>query len=176
MPKHISYNRGVRKRHNVKLGIDVFMYKDEPGVYRNAFGDEINEAVAKAAGFPVERLRKLRIRNERMAKAMAEIEADLDLDEDVAERKVVSEKGKYKLVSLGMGRHILEDPDGNTITKKHLTREEGDKLLNAMAEPTPRPSEGTSEEKAEAEDGDENPMAKALSAKSKSKSEDNEKK
>jgi hypothetical protein len=129
---NIDYNRGVQKQ--VYQGVDVYMYLDDPGVYLNAFGSEVDESLAKNAGYDVEKWGKLRKRKELMLKAKNEIEASLALVEN-APRKVVKNVKGFKIVDFGLGRYHVEDPDGSTLTRDPVSREVADKLLLALANP-----------------------------------------
>lgn len=81
----IDLNRGVSKRTvKTKNGdLQVCMYKDQPGVYLDEQGNEYPPEsalrFAKKAGFDVEEMEKLRVRNEKMAEAQARIDDELDL-------------------------------------------------------------------------------------------------
>ncbi len=132
MPANIDYDRGVVKRIHPS-GAEVYMYRDEPGVYRNAFGSEISDKMATECGMNVEKYAKARRKKEMLDKAYEAIELELADDSDV-QRTVVQERGGFNLIALGLGRHILEDPDGNNLTPgKHLTLEEGKILFSKMA-------------------------------------------
>lgn len=132
----IDYDRGVSIREDPKTGVQVFMYKDTPGVYLDVFGHEVSEELAKAASFDVENLSKARQRRERMAAAMAAIAADLPMDTDL---KTVKERDGFKIVEYGMGRHRVEDPDGNTLNTIPLPKEQAFLLLDNLA-PEPKPA------------------------------------
>lgn len=122
----IDYDRGVtHKRH--PSGLDVYMYKDQPGVFLNAFGREVTPDLAAAAGFDVDRLLKEKTKRERMALAMAAIEEEFE-----GEAKQVKSKGEFKAVHVGFGRHNVLDADGNKLNPRPLTKEEALKLLEQM--------------------------------------------
>jgi hypothetical protein len=70
----IDWNRGVTESNN------VHMYKDSPGVYYGPHGDEVDEATAKAAGFPVDEQVRERERRKRLAEADARIRRDLEYE------------------------------------------------------------------------------------------------
>ena len=124
--KTIDLDRGVIIC-NHSAGFNVYMYVDTPGVYLNAYGAEVPIGIASEAGFDTERNGKLRQRRERMAKAMQEIEKDLALVDRVHE--VLMEQAGLKLVHVGFERYIIEDADGNNLTKQPLTKEQGENLL-----------------------------------------------
>lgn len=130
--KNIDYNRGVLKKVHNKLGVDVYMYKDTPGVYLNAYGTEVSEALAAEAGFDIETLGRARLKRERMAQAMAAIEQELNPEVGAGERKLVEERGGFKIMDIGLGRHIVEDPDGNKLTAAPLPLETAKVLLERL--------------------------------------------
>jgi hypothetical protein len=126
----IDYDRGVMKSVQPSTGVEVYMYLDEPGVYRNAFGDVITEKLAQEAGFDVEKFRKARIRRERMADAKRAIEEELDHSD--VQTKVVKQRNGYALVSMGFGRYNIEDPDGQPLTDKPLTKQEAEAVFDKV--------------------------------------------
>ena len=135
MPHNIDYDRGVIKRTHVS-GAEIFMYRDDPGVFLNAFGTEVDEKLAREAGMNVDKYELLRKKKARMAEAMELIDAEFSNDVNTV-RKVVRTRGGFSLVQLGHGRHILEDPDGNNLTPNPLTHEEGELLFDKMAPKLP---------------------------------------
>ena len=145
--RKIDYNRGVVKRHNPTAGMEIYMYSDTPGVYLNAYGDEVPEAMAKAAGFPVETLGKKRLVAERMKQAMDLIEAEVSGIEDEVEIKVFKERNGYKIMSYGLGRFSLMDPDENRLTQRYLTKEEALAVFNQMAPASTKPQKDETDPK-----------------------------
>lgn len=131
------YNRGIMKRSH-PLGLDVYMYIDTPGEYMTAHGTPIAEEFAQAAGFPIDSLRREKIKRERMAQAKQAIEAELEVQASV--REVVEEKDGFKVYSIGLGRHAVEDPAGNSLSKEPLTKEQALLLLKALTEKAGKPS------------------------------------
>ncbi len=53
MTSKIDYNRGCVKMSHPSSGMDVYMYKDDPGVYLDAFANVVSEAVAQACGYSI---------------------------------------------------------------------------------------------------------------------------
>ena len=142
----IDYNRGVIKRIH-PTGIEVYMYRDTPGHYLNAFGSEVGAELAKAAGFDTERYGKARLRGERMGEAMKIIEAELA--SGPAEPTVVEERAGFQIVDIGLGRFRLVDPDGGVLTTTPVPREMADLLLDQLA-PPPSPQAEPAVEEVEA--------------------------
>lgn len=129
---NINYDLGVIKRKHSASGIDVYMYVNEPGVFRTAYGTEVSADLAKAAGFDVEVLAKERLKRSRMAAAMAAIEAELADPADPVQ-KVLAERGGYKVVAIGLGRTNVLDPDGHKLNSVYLPEAEAVKLIEHLA-------------------------------------------
>ena len=93
-------------------GAKVFMYYDEPGVYRDINDNMLPEVFAKMAGFPVEKLRglaKLKLDRDTLAAAAEKAMAS-------EEYEVVEERATYRLVSVGNGYfHIEKNDDGGRL-------------------------------------------------------------
>lgn len=128
---NIDYDRGVTKRKHKATGIDVYMYDDEPGVFRTAHGNIIAVKFAKEAGFDIASLEKERVKKERVAQAMSAIEAEFSSHGAV--REVLKEKDGLRVVHIGAGRHNVEDPDGGVLNQVHLSKEVALKLLDSLA-------------------------------------------
>lgn len=133
--RNIDYNRGVIKRTHPTLGLDVYMYRDEPGIFRNAYGSEVAVEVAEGCGFNVKALAKDRRRIELMKVAAQKIEEQLLDEGDEIAKEVVKSRDGFHVVHIGLGRYNLEDPDGNVLNKVYLSKEQGLKLLDQMTSP-----------------------------------------
>lgn len=114
----IDYDRPTIIKTDNGSNMDVFMYKDDPGVYLNAFGKPVPESIAEKAGFDIARYSKQRIRKQRLAAASAAVNAELDLDEeDFRKPTTVATFGNYLVVKLGdSNRFCVRDVDGNNLT------------------------------------------------------------
>lgn len=132
MPKGINYDLGVQKRIDEKTGIEVFMYKREPGVFYNIFGKVLPEEIAADAGFDVAALTKHKLAREKMVEAQAAIEAELGLG--AAQRKVIKEEKGYSLIQLGSGLCTMEY-EGQQISAVALPKAQAEKLFNRLANP-----------------------------------------
>jgi len=125
----VDYDRGVVIKQSAVLGnLDVAMYKDSPGEYFSGNGKPISVEAARRAGFDVEHYEKLRKRN----LASAHFLAKFDEANETAgtTRKVVFERAGYRVVSLGLDRHIVEDSDGFLLTPgKHLSLAQAQETL-----------------------------------------------
>jgi hypothetical protein len=124
----IDLNRGVEIRKHRQSGMQIFMYRDTPGVYLNAFAKEIPAHLAKEAGFPVEDYSRKRLAKEKMGAAMAAIEAELATGEG-EQQEILAEAGGYKVVALGLGRAKLFDTEGNALTEEPMAKDYALKLL-----------------------------------------------
>lgn len=96
-------------------GMYIYMYNSQPGTYLNAHGKEIPEALAAEVGFPVDKFRKERIKREKMAQYMSQIEAELEMLSSDGEEVVLHEGNGYKIVA-------VNEDSANVFTS------EGDKL------------------------------------------------
>lgn len=126
----IDVNRGVSIRMIPGSDIKVFMYKDEPGVFRNAYGTVVDEKLARKAGYPTERLAKMRQRNLEVEKVKARLEAELEIrttGEDYAERN------GYKVIAYENGCAHLLDPEGNRYNDVPMPLELAMELLDDLA-------------------------------------------
>lgn len=126
----IDYDRGVVIRQMASTGMDVYMYVEEPGVFLDAFGREVPESIAREAGFNTERLSKERLKRERMKAAFDQISAEIDTSDRIEE--VIAERGDYKIVSIGLGRHQVRDSEGNTLTSTPVPLEVAQRLFDAL--------------------------------------------
>lgn len=117
MARKIDYDRGVVIKTINTLGMDVFMYRGEPGVYYAATGALVPAALAAQAGYDTEELEKVRLRNERIATATDAVNKEMDLVETVSTSRVVASYGDFSVVAFGKtGRHTVEDQDGTSLT------------------------------------------------------------
>lgn len=140
MPDKIDLDRGVMMTSY--QGVEIYMYLDDPGVYLNAYGTEVPESLARAAGLDVDKFSKQHMRKVRMAAAQKGIEDELAiLEQNEGNHRVVKTVKDFKLVDVGLGRFKVEDPDGNALTKEPVTRALGDKLLIALADAEEKPKD-----------------------------------
>lgn len=130
----IDYDRGVIINTHQLSGMDVFMYIDDPGKYLTAHSVAVSETIAKEAGYDVEKFSKDRVKKSRKEQALELIDAELADDKDVRE-EVVGERNGFKLVTTGLGRHHVVDPDGNRVNPMPMAEESAKKLFNGMAGP-----------------------------------------
>jgi len=108
----IDYDRGVIIKSIASTGMEVFMYRKEPGVYYTAHGSEVNQALARLAGFDVDRQVAMREHQRRALMASAQIAKELEVDNGVGKKVVLEEVAGFKLIDLGKGRYWIEDEHG----------------------------------------------------------------
>ena len=131
MSDGIDVNRGVMIKKHPSMGL-VYMYMDTPGVFLNAFGKEVPEAVAKGASFDVETLGKERLKRERMREAMTAIELELELANSAEEENVLETRGGYRVVKLALGNAYVYDDENNKLTPIAIPQEEAKLLLDHL--------------------------------------------
>lgn len=124
-------DRGYMMRVIDGIGIQVFMYVDEPGVFRNAFGQEVDTALANQAGFDVERLTRERKKREALKAAYAKIEDEMAASE--VKQEVVKERNGYEMVDIGLGRFHIKDPEGKLLTTTPVSNEIAERLFDQIA-------------------------------------------
>lgn len=144
----IDYDKGVLKRKH-PAGLDVYMYVNEPGVFRNGHGNEVDKELAREAGYEVDRLVKERRRRARVAEATKMI--DEEFSHEVA-HKVVDTVNGYKIVQVNGERHTILDPDNNVMTPgKFLSRSEARRIAKMMTAAEEVPEEKAPEEQEQAQ-------------------------
>jgi len=129
----IDLDRGVMMKEHAATGVKIFMYIDTPGVYLNAHGGEVDEQMAVLAGFEVDKHRKELLKKTKLAEAMSKIEAELQIADDGAERKVLHKFADFTVVEMGLGRAHVADADGGYITPVPVPVQEAAMLAKAMA-------------------------------------------
>lgn len=128
---NIDYNRGVTKKVHPQTMVAVFMYKDTPGVFLNAYGTEVSPDLAKECGFNTDELLKEKLKRERISQVTAMIEAELANDQG-GTRQLVEDINGFKTINIGLDRYIVEDPDGNNLTVTPLPLDTATKLLRQL--------------------------------------------
>lgn len=110
----------VRQWYTIRSGtsasdVIVVMDRDNPGVYMDKKGGPMPEAIAKNAGYDIERWKRVAS----MKADRAAFEAKLKELQTGFEREVIETKGKYALVSLGNAMFQVES-DGEPMTDKPM--------------------------------------------------------
>jgi hypothetical protein len=130
MPGKIDFDRGVIIGKDQATGVNVYMYADTPGIYLNVQGLPVTTELAARAGFDIDKYYKARVKRERMAAAKAVIEQELD--ENNSKKKVIKERNGWAIVALGFGKHVIEDPDGQSVSERTLTGEEAQVVFDHL--------------------------------------------
>jgi hypothetical protein len=139
MAFNIDLDRGVHSRTDPVTGAEVYMYVNEPGVYRSAHGSEVDVALAERSGFPIEEhLKKRRVQ---LALQSAHDKVLLELSEaDRSEKVVLMEKEGFKIVDIGYDRYQVYSPDDDLLNPQPLNKRAAVILLDQLvpgSEPTP---------------------------------------
>ena len=112
----IDFCRGVHFKHSFALGFAVYTYTDQPGEYFDNRGNPLPEAIAKRAGWDVERQRALKGASDAVKAVKAEMAEALG--SGPATGPLVLAEGKtYRLLAAGEGLAIIATQDGHHITK-----------------------------------------------------------
>lgn len=139
----INYDRPTIIKMVPSLGMDVFMYKDNPGYYLSAHGKPVPDEIARSAGFDVERLSRLKNRKLAIQRATDAIGTEMDALDKAARTSVYS-AGSYRVVDIGADRHQIEDTDGNNLTPHQtlsldMAKKVADQMAEAEAAASPAP-------------------------------------
>lgn len=127
MPEPIDANRGFIN-HKTRHGVEVFMYKDDPGIYLSASGAMVSEALAKDAGFPVVPLKK----KGEMKRVLAEAHAEIEQRFQAATEKVLKTSKDYVIVSLGEKRYVIRDSNGTQIHDNPFSHRDAMRLFEKL--------------------------------------------
>lgn len=129
MAFNIDLDRGVHMRSHPSLGMDIYMYVDDPGVYYTAHGQKVTRELAEQAGYPVDTQDKEHQIKVALEKAQAEVLASFG----EAKSKVVAERQGFKIMDIGLGRFNVLGPEGDLLNKMPIPREQADMLLKHLA-------------------------------------------
>jgi hypothetical protein len=133
----VDVNRGTYIRFT-SIGEAIYMHHDQPGVFLNEVNRPVSAEKAKEAGYDTENLMRLRRRNEARNAAVAAIDAEYNIS---TPRKVLEERGEYRIVELYEGQYNVEFVDGTVMNARgpvHL--ELAQKIFRqSLNEPEPAP-------------------------------------
>lgn len=146
-----ALDRGVTIRKAVKFdkkntqhfddtygGLEVIMYKDQPGIYYDIHGNVVHENIAKMAGFPVDKLAKSKLYREKMAAVQKKLRAELEDIQMEEEQIVLAEAGDWRVIALPGDRAKVIDKNDNNITPLPMPVAEAKALLRDLTgEPVP---------------------------------------
>jgi len=125
----INLDRGVHMRSHPSMGMDVYMYVDDPGVYFDAHGNKLTSEIAEQAGFPVDDLDQ----KHRIKEALDAAQKQVMEQFGVAPKGPVAERDGFKVLDLGLGRYNVLGPDGSVLTKQPISKEHAMLLLDNLA-------------------------------------------
>jgi len=126
----IDLNRGVTKRIHLN-GIQVCMYKDAPGVYYDAIGNELTEDFAKQAGFDISYLKKEREKMDKLSSAKREIEKEYA----EIEGEVVGESDDYEVVCVSQRKNrydVVKKGSKIPVNEKHMSKEQATEYAKSL--------------------------------------------
>lgn len=130
MAFNIDLDRGVHMRSHPASGMDIYMYVDDPGVYLSAHGNQVDDKLAEASGFPVEEFAKKR--RIKLALAAAHDKVLQELQESEGTHNVVAEKEGFQMVDIGMDRFQVLSPDGEALNTHPLPKHDAEILLEQL--------------------------------------------
>lgn len=127
---NIDRNRGCMIRHH-RSGVRVVMYMDQPGVYYDENGHEVDEGLAKAVGYDVEanrnegRKQQVRRRFEKLLDQQFSESADL-VD------RIADGDTNIKVTKTANGRFHIYNSDGDKLSKNDMSEEEAALFYEAV--------------------------------------------
>lgn len=139
MAKNIDITRGCHITRHADTGMYIYMYLDTPGVYLNTFGKEVPETLAAEAGFEVDKYRKMRIRNERMAAAKEAIETELALQYEAKPEIIEGKAGELHVELIGKTSAFVIDEDGNRLNDMPIDKKKAVDLYKKLVKVGPVP-------------------------------------
>jgi hypothetical protein len=127
----IDLDRGAMTCTHPSLGIAIYMYLDDPGVYLTEHGNvlENGETLAEQAGFDVAKFAKQR----KIRAAMKNANDKIMREFNESTTKVLAERNGFKIVDLGLDRCNVLSPDGDVLNKAPIPRAQADILLDHLA-------------------------------------------
>lgn len=126
----MNLDRGVTTRFHPS-GMKVAVYDDTPGIYYTEAGEPLDPKFAREAGFDVDRDTLKRLKQERLAKFKAELEAELRTEEENLAR-IASNKGGYDVRHVGGGQYVVLDKDGKRMSRNNMTRADVELLVGPL--------------------------------------------
>ena len=126
----IDLDRGVSKRTHPN-GMQVCMYKDDPGVFYDVLENELEEDFAAECGFDVETLRKEREKLRKMKEARLKIEKEYAS----VSGDVIGSFGEYQVICIDEGRNqydVVKSGDTKAINDKFLSKDQAVEFANSL--------------------------------------------
>lgn len=109
----LDLNRGVMTKFH-PTGMRVSMYLDDPGRYYDDRGDPLADEFAKAAGFDLEKNRKEKAKQVRMAAYKAELDKEYASAEESLAAEL-SRNGGHDVRAIGGEQYALFGKDGKKV-------------------------------------------------------------
>jgi hypothetical protein len=106
----LNLNRGVMTKFHPS-GLKVSMYIDDPGTYLDDRGDRLDEAFAKAAGFDLDKNRREKLKQLKLAEYKAQLDREYASHEERLATEL-SNNGGHDVRHIGGGQYALFDKDG----------------------------------------------------------------
>jgi len=108
------------------------MYKDAPGEYVDERGEGMLEKLAEQAGFDSVALRKEKMKRARLVEYQAKVEAEFATEQEDVESLLSVPDAGLAVKHIGKGKYAIIDEVGVRLTKKPLTKEEAETLINDL--------------------------------------------
>src|ERR1700692_3578061 len=127
----IDLDRGAMTCTHPSLGIAIYMYLDDPGVYLTEHGNvlENGEVLAEQAGFDVVKFAKQR----KIRAAMRNANEKIMREFNESTTQVLAERNGLKIGAFGLDRCTVLSPDGDLLNKAPIPRAKADILLDHLA-------------------------------------------
>lgn len=125
----IERSRGAIIRFHPS-GFRVVMYKDAPGEYVDERGEKFPVAIAKAAGFNVEKLAKERDKQERMVAFKEKLDRDYASEEERL-AAALSTDGELSVKHIGGGQYAIYN-GASRVTHTALNKTEAEALIEQL--------------------------------------------
>jgi hypothetical protein len=127
----INLDRGAMTCTHPSLGIAIYMYLDDPGVYLTEHGNvlENGEVLAQQAGFETEKFAKQR----KIKQAMQHANEKIMKEFNESTTKVLVERGGFKIMDIGLDRCNVLSPDGDVLNKTPMPLAQANILLDHLA-------------------------------------------
>jgi hypothetical protein len=129
----LDLNRGVMTKFHPQNGMKISQYIDSPGVYYTDTAEPVPPELARQAGFNVEKDMRNKLKNERLAAAKRQIEAEMRQEED-AIAEALSGKSGFDVRHIGGGQYALFGKDGKKLTRVAMTKADAELLLGRTVE------------------------------------------
>jgi hypothetical protein len=124
----LDLNRGVMTKFHSN-GMKVSMYLDDPGTYLDDRGEKLDPKLATQAGFDVEKDRKKKVAQIKLAQYKDQLEKEMASEEEALAR-VLSQNGGHDVRHIGGGQFAVFDSRNKKVMTG--TREEVEILIGPL--------------------------------------------